>query len=120
MNDVPDRIEKKIQLKAPLASVWSAISDARRFGAWFGVEFDGPFVAGAAMRGRIRPTQVDAEVARSQQPYEGKAFDITAQRIEPERLFSFRWHPFAVDENHDYSGEPTTLVEFGGRLPIRS
>ena len=107
-----DKIEKKILLKAPLARVWSAISDAKNFGTWFGVDFDGPFVAGKKMSGKIVPTKVDPEVAAHQKPYEGRTFDLTVDRIEPERLFSFRWHPFAIDPKVDYSKEPTTLVEF--------
>ncbi|MBK6691862.1 MAG: SRPBCC family protein [Myxococcales bacterium] len=112
MDDVPDRIEKSIFLRAPPSRVWRAVSDASAFGAWFGVVFDGPFVAGAPMRGRIVPTTVDAEVAKLQEPHAGKPFDITVDRIEPERLFSFRWHPFAIDAAVDYSSEPTTLVTF--------
>ena len=107
-----DRIEKKIVLRAPRARVWRAISDAKEFGTWFGVELDGPFVAGALLTGRIVPTRADPEVARAQKPYEGARFEITVERIEPMRLLSFRWHPFAVDPSHDYSREPTTLVVF--------
>jgi uncharacterized protein YndB with AHSA1/START domain len=107
-----DRIEKTVLLRAPLARVWRAISDAKEFGTWFGVEFDGAFVAGARVTGRIVPTRVDAEVAKAQQPYAGMAFDFTVDRIEPMRLFSFRWHPFAIDPKVDYSSEPTTLVAF--------
>ncbi|HVR19083.1 MAG TPA: SRPBCC family protein [Polyangiaceae bacterium] len=107
-----DRIQKKVVLRAARERVWRAISDPSEFGSWFGVEFDGPFVAGSNVKGRIVPTQVDAEVAKSQAPYAGMAFDFTVDRIEPMRLFSFRWHPFAIDPNVDYSGEPTTLVVF--------
>jgi uncharacterized protein YndB with AHSA1/START domain len=107
-----DRIKKKVLLKAPLARVWSAISDARRFGSWFGVTFEGPFVAGAPLSGRITMTTVDPEVARLQKPHEGKAFNIRVESIEPTRLFSFRWHPYAIDPQADYSREPTTLVSF--------
>jgi uncharacterized protein YndB with AHSA1/START domain len=107
-----DRIEKKVLLRAPIERVWRAVSDAKEFGSWFGVRFEGPFVEGARMNGRIVPTTADAEVAKSQKPYEGKAFEITIDRIEPPRRLSFRWHPFAVDEKVDYSGEPTTLVVF--------
>jgi uncharacterized protein YndB with AHSA1/START domain len=109
---VSDRIEKKVFLRAPLARVWRAVSDARAFGTWFGVVFDGPFVAGARMTGKITPTQVDDEVAKLQRPHEGKSFEITVDRIEKERLFSFRWHPFAADPSYDYSKEPMTLVVF--------
>lgn len=109
---VTDRIEKRVQLDAPRARVWKAITDSTEFGQWFGVKFDGPFVAGKPLKGVIQPTTVDADVARAQQPYAGMPFEITVDRIEPERLFSFRWHPFAVDRNVDYSKEPTTLVAF--------
>lgn len=111
-NDVPDRIEKKVLLRAPIDRVWRAVSDSRELGTWFGVRFDGPFVAGARITGTIVPTQVDAEVARMQKPYEGRAFDWTVDRVEPPRLISFRWHPFAIEPGVDYSHEPTTLVVF--------
>jgi len=107
-----DRIEKRVLLRAPRERVWRAISDSRQFGSWFGVKFDGPFVAGTRMIGKIVPTTVDAEVAKSQKPYEGFAFEISVERIDPERLFSFRWHPFAAEAGVDYSKEPTTLVVF--------
>jgi uncharacterized protein YndB with AHSA1/START domain len=107
-----NRIEKKVHLRAPLHRVWRAVSDAREFGSWFGVAFDGPFVAGARVTGKIVPTKADPEVAKTQKPYEGMAFDFRIERIEPERLLSFRWHPFAVDPAIDYSREPTTLVVF--------
>jgi uncharacterized protein YndB with AHSA1/START domain len=107
-----DRIEKKILLRAPRARVWRALSDSTEFGQWFGMRFTGPFAPGAVMSGIIVPTTVNPEVAVHQKPYEGTPFDITIQQMEPERLFSFRWHPGAVDPNIDYSAEPTTLVEF--------
>ncbi len=112
MGSSTDRIEKRVHLKAPRERVWRAISDAREFGQWFGLRLDGPFVAGQRLTGRIVPTTVDAEVARSQQPYAGIAFDIWVERIEPMRLFSYRWHPGPVEPGVDYSTEPTTLVEF--------
>ena len=76
------------------------------------MKFDGPFKPGAPASGVIVPTKADAAVAKMQEPYSGMKFDITIDRIEPERLFSFRWHPFAIDASVDYSKEPTTLVEF--------
>lgn len=106
-----DRIRKTALLRAPLERVWHAISDARQFGGWFGAEFDGPFVPGARLSGRIVPTQVDADVAKMQEPHAGTKFDIVVERVEPMRLLSFRWHPYAV-EAKDYTAEPTTLVEF--------
>jgi uncharacterized protein YndB with AHSA1/START domain len=109
---IADRIEKKVLLRAPKKRIWRAISDSTEFGKWFGVRFDGPFVPGAKVRGVIQPTTVDAEVAKSQKPYEGTPFEITVERMEPERMFSFRWHPYAVEKGADYSAEPTTLVAF--------
>jgi len=107
-----DRIEKKILLHAPLKRVWRALSDSAEFGSWFGMKFDGPFIPGAVMHSMIVPTTVDAQVAESQKPYEGIAFDITIEHMEPEHIFSFRWHPGAVEPGIDYAVEPTTLVVF--------
>jgi len=107
-----DRIEKHIVLQAPLARVWSAVSDAKAFGSWFGAAFEGPFAAGSRLAGKIVPTTVDPEVAAMQKPFEGKAFEFWVDRIEPMRRISFRWHPYAVDSSVDYSNEPTTLIVF--------
>jgi uncharacterized protein YndB with AHSA1/START domain len=98
---VPDRIEKKIHLRAPRARVWTALTDPKEFGEWFGVRFEDPFVPGARVRGSITIPQ-----------YEGMRMDIWIERMEPESLFSYRWHPYALDQDADYSKEPTTLVEF--------
>jgi len=106
-----DRIVKSVVLRAPPHHVWPALTDAKSFGTWFGAEFDGSFTPGAHVKGRIAPTQVDAEVAREQERYRGTPIDLTIDRIEPMRLLSFRWHPYAA-ESVDVSREPTTLVEF--------
>ncbi|MGH9698888.1 MAG: SRPBCC family protein [Candidatus Acidiferrales bacterium] len=95
------RIEKRIELKAPLSRVWRALTDYREFGAWFRVKIDGPFVAGQVSRGHI-----------TYPGYEHLRWEAVVQKIEPERLFSFTWHPYAVDAKKDYSGETPTLVEF--------
>lgn len=107
-----DRITKSIDLAAPLERVWKAIADSSAFGAWFGIAFDGPFVAGKPCRGTIVPTRVDPEVAAMQAPHQGTPVEFFVDRIEAPRLFSFRWHPFAIDREADYSNEPTTLIEF--------
>jgi len=112
MTSSTDRIEKQILLKAPLERVWRAISDSQEFGIWFGVRFDGSFAPGARLTGKLVPTDVDAEIAKTQKPYEGQLFDITVERIEPMRHFSFRWHPYALEPGMEYSKEPTTLVVF--------
>jgi uncharacterized protein YndB with AHSA1/START domain len=96
-----DRIEKEIVMRAPRARVWKALTDAREFGRWFRADIQGDFVAGRPARGRI-----------THPGYEHVAFEVEVERIEPERLFSFRWHPYAVDPKKDYSKEPTTLVTF--------
>lgn len=94
-----DRIEKTILLKAPRSRVWKAIADARQFGEWFKVKLDGEFTAGATIAGTI-----------TYPGYEGLRMEIVIDRIEPERLFSYRWHP--GDPNSNYTSEPMTLVEF--------
>jgi uncharacterized protein YndB with AHSA1/START domain len=112
MDAVSDRIVKKVRLRARLSEVWHAVANARAFGAWFGMSFDRPFAIGARVTGRLTPTKVDAQVAQLQEPYAGQVFELVIDRIEPQRLFSFRWHPFATDPNLDYSKEETTLVVF--------
>jgi uncharacterized protein YndB with AHSA1/START domain len=105
-------IVKTIVLKAPRERVWQAITDSRRFGVWFGVEIDGPFVVGQGATGCIMPTQVDAEVAKQQESFRGVPWHAKVERIEPMTLFSFRWHPYAIDPTVDHSTEPMTLVTF--------
>ncbi len=96
-----DRIEKKIVLRAPRSRVWHAIADAEQFGAWFGARLEGEFAPGARVEGRI-----------TSPGYEHVTMEMTVERVDPERLFSYRWHPYAVEPGVDYSNEPTTLVEF--------
>lgn len=110
MTLTPDRIVKTTVLPAPLDRVWRAISDSSEFGRWFGAEFDGPFVAGTRLGGRIRPTAVDAEVAALQAPHDGTAFVVLVEAVEPLRRLAFRWHPHGVDDADPAA--PTTLVEF--------
>ena len=96
-----DRIERRIELKAPVSRVWKAITDHEEFGQWFRVKLEGPFLAGQVSRGRV-----------THPGYEHVIWRAVVQRIEPERLFSFTWHPYAVDQSVDYSKEEPTLVEF--------
>ena len=96
-----DRIEKRIELNAPVSRVWRAITDYREFGEWFRVKLEGPFVPGGVSRGHV-----------THPGYEHVEWEAIVQRMEPERLFSFTWHPYAVEEGVDYSKEPPTLVEF--------
>ena len=96
-----DRIEKTIELNAPVARVWQAISDYREFGEWFRVKIDAPFVAGEEATGKILYPG-----------YEHLPWTVTVTRIEEPTLFSFTWIPYAVDPDTDYSAETPTLVEF--------
>ena len=107
-----DRIEKTVVLKAPLERVWRAISDSEEFGRWFGLRFDGPFVAGTSVRAVITPTTVDEAVAKRQEPHIGVESTWQIVAVEPRRRFAYRWHPYAVEPGVDYAAEPTTLVEF--------
>jgi uncharacterized protein YndB with AHSA1/START domain len=107
-----DRIEKSIFLRAPQERVWRAVSNANAFGSWFGMEFDGAFAAGKELRGRIVPTTADPQVAKMQEKYRGMPVAIYVEEITPMRTFSYRWHPFAIDSDVDYSHEPMTLVTF--------
>lgn len=96
-----DSIEKQIALRAPVSRVWQALTDYREFGAWFRVALENPFIAGQETRGHI-----------THPGYEHLRMVVTVQRVEPERLFSFTWHPYAIDPASDYSAETPTLVEF--------
>ena len=109
---VTDRIEKSIVLKAPRARVWRALTDPKEFGDWFGMRFDGAFVPGARVAATVVGTTVDPDIARAQQQHAGVRFDVFIERVEPERLFSFRWHPGPPNPAADYSNDPPTLVEF--------
>lgn len=96
-----DRIEKRIEIKAPVSRVWRALTDYREFGEWFRVKLEGPFIPGKVSRGQI-----------TYPGYEHLVWEAVVQKMEPERLFSFTWHPYAIDQKLDYSREPSTLVEF--------
>jgi uncharacterized protein YndB with AHSA1/START domain len=96
-----DRIEKQVVLRAPRSRVWRALTDAREFGAWFRVNLEGAFVAGQATLGKI-----------THPGFEHLTMQVWVERVEAESLFSFRWHPHAIDAATDYASEPTTLVEF--------
>ena len=104
-----DRIQKKVHLRAPRNRVWKAISDSKQFGSWFGMKVEGPFTANTTVKATIVPTTVDPEVAKEQKAFEGMPFELYIERVEPERLFTFRWHPGAMQPKPE---DPTTLVCF--------
>ena len=96
-----DRIEKTTVLRAPRSTVWRALTTAGEFGTWFGARMSGTFAPGARVSGRITTPG-----------YDHLTIELVIERVEPERVFSYRWHPFAIDPNADYSTEPMTLCEF--------
>ncbi len=96
-----NQIEKRIEIASPVSRVWRALTDSRQFGEWFLVKMDGPFVAGQPAAGQI-----------THPGYEHVRMQIVVKAIEPETLFSFTWHPYAVDPKVDYSQEESTLIEF--------
>jgi len=102
MTSSTDRIEREILLKAPRSRVWRALSNAEEFGNWFGMDLKGKtFEAGKAVHARI-----------TYPGYEHLVCEMVIERIEPEKLLSWRWHPGAIDPAFDYSGETRTLVVF--------
>lgn len=96
-----DRIEQQVELKAPVSRVWRALTDHREFGQWFRVQLEEPFAPGQRTHGHL-----------THPGYEHLVMEVVVDRMEPERLFSFHWHPYAVDPKVDYSKEPPTRVEF--------
>jgi len=96
-----DQIEKEIILRASRSRVWKALTDATQFGEWFGVKLTSDFAPSARVQGQITISGFDHLTV-----------EIYVDRIEPEHLFSYRWHPYAIDPKVDYSSEPTTLVVF--------
>jgi uncharacterized protein YndB with AHSA1/START domain len=94
-----DRVEKRVVLQAPRSRVWRAISNAKEFGTWFRVNLEGEFTEGRTIGGMITHRGNEHRI------------EMLVEKIEPERYFSYRWHPYALDSK-DYSAEPTTLVEF--------
>jgi uncharacterized protein YndB with AHSA1/START domain len=101
MKDSDDRIEKIIELDAPVARVWRALTDFEEFGHWFRVRLDGPFTPGAISTGSM-----------TYPGFEGWPWRAGVERMEPERLFSFRWHDFDEKSGVPVADQPTTLVEF--------
>jgi uncharacterized protein YndB with AHSA1/START domain len=96
-----DRIEKQVTLEAPRSRVWRALTDVTQFNIWFGVRLTTPFAPGAEVSGKFRNAK-----------YEHITLTIWIEAMEPEQFFSFRWHPYAIEEGVDFSAEPTTLVTF--------
>jgi uncharacterized protein YndB with AHSA1/START domain len=95
-----DRIEKVVMLEAPRARVWRALTEVAQFNAWFGVRLEQPFAPGREVSGLITMKGNEHVIT------------IWIETMDAERLLSFRWHPYAIDPDADYSAEPKTLVTF--------
>jgi uncharacterized protein YndB with AHSA1/START domain len=94
----PDSIEREILIAAPPDRVWTLLTEAEHIGTWFGD-------AGAEVD--LRPGG-----ALTMSWEEHGTVHARIERVEPERLFSYRWAPF----KDPGGGEPvegnSTLVEF--------
>jgi uncharacterized protein YndB with AHSA1/START domain len=101
MTSSTDCIRKEIHLRAPRTRVWKALADAEAFGTWFGMKLEGGFVPGQPVFGRV-----------THPGYEHIRVEMRVERMEAEVLFAYRWHPYPMDTEKDYSKEPMTLVEF--------
>ncbi|MEQ8318333.1 MAG: SRPBCC family protein [Phycisphaerales bacterium] len=96
-----DRIEKVVELAAPVARVWRALTDHAEFGAWFRVRLDGPFEVGKTTTGNI-----------TYPGYEHMEWVSVTERMEHERVFAFSWPPSAIDPDTEYDADAKVLVEF--------
>jgi uncharacterized protein YndB with AHSA1/START domain len=90
-----DRIEKTVELNAPVERVWRALTDHKEFGEWFRVKLDGPFAPGEISTGQM-----------TYPGYEHIKWNAAIEQMEAPRLFSFRWPHEGIEP------DATTLVEF--------
>lgn len=96
-----DRIEKVVDLAAPVSRVWRALTDHEEFGQWFRVQLDGPFREGVTNTGNV-----------TYPGYEHMEWVSTTERLEPERLFAFSWPPRILDPDTTYGDDAKVVVEF--------
>ena len=93
-------IERQIQIKAPVAKVWSALTDSKLFGQWFNAKFQTGFVAGKTTMAKNTSKGFEMDI------------QFHVKEIKPQSYFSYAWVPFPIDQDFDYSKEEPTLVEF--------
>ena len=95
-----DRIERSIVINAPRARVWHLLTHAESFGRWFGADLSGQtFTPGQVTRG---PITIDG--------FTHIMFEVKVERVEPQEVVAWRWHPYPMDPAVDYSREEPTLV----------
>ena len=96
-----DRIEKTIDLRAPIQRVWRALTDHKEFGAWFRVALEKPFVVGEITEGNI-----------TYPGYEHMRLEARVVTMDDNKLFAFNWRPIPDENGESPLGELETLVEF--------
>ena len=86
-----------LDLQHPPEKVWRTLTEPALLAEWLLPAFGLQLQPGAAFTFKN---------------YEHVTMTLWIEAMEPERLFSFRWHPYAIEPGVDYSAEPTTLVTF--------
>src|SRR5437764_9961210 len=95
------RIDKSIDIDAPPERVWRALTNASDLSSWFQVSIEGEIAPGQELwMNAIQPG------------YAGQRFRVRISEMTPPSRFVWLWHPGAVDETVDYTGEPRTTVTF--------
>lgn len=95
-----DRIERSVDIGAPIERVWRAISDPAEFGAWFRVRLDGPFEAGTEQTGQM-----------TYPGYEHYPWKARIVAVEPPHRLAFDW-PHMDGSQQVREDWPWTRVEF--------
>jgi uncharacterized protein YndB with AHSA1/START domain len=94
---IPDRLEREIVIEAPVEVVWAVVTEAEHLSGWFGDSAEIELRPG----GRL---VLEWE--------EHGSVHGRVERVEPPRLFSFRWIRGSEAEAADGN---STLVEFSLR-----
>ena len=110
----PRNVESPFIYPSPIAARTPQTSATTSVDKQSEVSLAAPNIAGApvTLNGRVVPTEVDAQIAEQQKPYEGLVFPVYVEAVVPMERLAFRWHPYSIEPGGDYSNEPTTLVTF--------
>jgi uncharacterized protein YndB with AHSA1/START domain len=90
------RIDRTIEIAAPLEKVWHALTTAKEIATWFRMTVEGDVVAGHDLW----------------MTHEGRRFKVRIIEMTPPHRFVWQWHPGAIDPAVDYSQETPTTVTF--------
>ena len=96
-----NRIDRIIDIQAPVDRVWRALTNVDELSAWFQVRIEGDIAAGS----EVWMTSVNPEHA-------GQRWPVRIVELTPPRRIVWQWHPGEVDAATDYSREPRTTVTF--------